>query len=241
MIEALILNLEARDTVSKDEAQLLHSLVVRERSFAVDEDLVVQGSRPNCSTLLLSGIAARYKVMEDGKRQITALHVAGDFVDLHAFPLKIMDHGIVALSPCHAAFLDHADLKKITETQPHLTRLFWLSTVIDGAIHREWIVAMGRRSKISHLAHLFCELFVRLRVVGETKENSFAFPLKQSELADVLGISLVHLNKTLSLLRNKQVLEWSQKTRTIEILNWKGLAKLAEFDPAYLNLHVEPR
>jgi CRP-like cAMP-binding protein len=239
MIESLILNLRARDVVHPHEADILHSLIVRERKFAVGEDLVRQGSRPSYSTLLLDGIAARYKVMEDGKRQITALHVSGDFVDLHAFPLKTMDHGIMALSPCQAAFFDHGDLKRITETEPHLARLLWLSTVIDGAIHREWIVAMGRRSKKSHLAHLFCELFLRLDVVNLASDKSFPFPLTQSEMADVLGISLVHLNKTLKILRNENVLAW--ENRTIAILDWDGLRRIAEFDPTYLNLQVEPR
>ncbi|TGR94442.1 Crp/Fnr family transcriptional regulator, partial [Mesorhizobium sp. M1C.F.Ca.ET.188.01.1.1] len=95
---------------------------------------------------------ARYKVLEDGGRQFTSLQVPGDFVDLHAFLLKTMDHGIIALSPCHVAAADHAKLCAITEQAPHLTRLLWLDTLVDGAIHREWIVAMGRRSKTSHLA-----------------------------------------------------------------------------------------
>jgi len=189
--------------------------------------------------LLLDGIAARYKVLEDGRRQITALHVAGDFVDLHAFPLKTMDHGIVALSVCHVGFANHSDLKRITETEPHLTRLLWLLTVIDGAIHREWIVAMGRRSKKSHMAHLFCELFMRLKVVGKTHNNSFSFPLTQAELANVLGISLVHLNKTLRLLRDEKALEWV--SRTVTIHDWRNLVHLAEFEPNYLNFYTEPR
>lgn len=239
MIEPLILNLQARDSVSAREAEILRSIIVRERRFGVDEDIVIEGSRPNYSTLLLDGIAARYKVLEDGRRQITALHVAGDFVDLHAFPLKTMDHGIVALSACHTGFADHGDLKRVTETEPHLTRLLWLLTVIDGAIHREWIVAMGRRSKKSHLAHLFCELFLRLQVVGQTSNKSFSFPLTQAELADVLGVSMVHLNKTLRLLRDENLLDWV--SRSVTIHDWGGLVRIAEFDPDYLNFHVEPR
>ena len=239
VIEPLIANIRARDVVSLREIDLLRSMIVRERRFAVDEDLVKEGTRPICSTVLLDGIAARYRVLEDGKRQITALHIGGDFVDLHAFPLKEMDHGVVALTPCRVAFADHSDLKRITETEPHLTRLLWLLTVVDGAIHREWIVAMGRRSKKSHLAHLFCELYIRLKVVGKAEKGSFAFPLTQSELADVLGLSLVHLNKTLGLLRNESVLEWAQ--RTITIMDWDGLQGIAEFEPHYLNLQVESR
>ncbi len=200
---------------------------------------MVEGERPNASTLVLSGIAARYKVLEDGKRQITALHVAGDFVDLHAFPLKTMDHSVVALSPCHVAYADHADIRALSETRPHLTRMLWLSTVIDGAIHREWIVAMGRRSKKAHLAHLICELYVRLSVVRLVTDQSFHFPLSQSVVADALGLSVVHVNKTLQKLRNEKVVTWTD--RTIKVLNWEKLSEIAEFDPGYLHLSLEPR
>jgi CRP-like cAMP-binding protein len=239
VIESLLLNLRSHDVVSQEEEDRLRSILRRERRFSVGEDLVSQGTRPNYSTLLIEGFAARYKTMEDGGRQITALNLSGDFVDLHAFPLKVMDHGIVAMSPCHAAFVDHADLVRITEEAPHLTRLLWLDTLVDGAIHREWIVAMGRRTKKAHLAHLICELFMRLQVVRHTEGDSFHFPLSQAEMADVLGLSIVHFNKTLQALRKEGLFTWDN--RTIVILDWKRLREVAEFDPTYLNLFVEPR
>lgn len=239
MIDALLLNLGARDAISAEEEQALRAVITRERRFATDEDLVTEGQRPGSSTLMLSGIAARYKLLEDGKRQITALHVAGDFVDLHAFPLKTMDHGVVALSPCHVAFADHADIRMLTETRPHLTRMLWLSTVIDGAIHREWIVAMGRRSKKAHLAHLICELYMRLSVVRLVTDQSFYFPLSQAVVADALGLSVVHVNKTLQKLRSDNVVTWTD--RMITVLNWEKLTEIAEFDPSYLHLSMEPR
>lgn len=239
VMNSLILNLGSRDVISQHEREVLRSIIVREREFITGEDIVGQGSRPTFSTLLLDGFAARYKMLENGNRQITALHIAGDFVDLHAFGLKTMDHGILALTPCHVAFADHSDLKRLTETEPHLTRMLWLSTLIDGAIHREWIVAMGRKSKISHLAHIVCELFLRLKVVQKAGEDSFHFPLSQAELADVMGVSLVHLNKTLQKLRREKVLTWIN--RTITIVDWTRMQELAEFDRTYLNLESEPR
>lgn len=188
MIELLLRNLGARDIVHPEEIYFLEKIITHERTVPVDEDIVVQGSRPSVSTLLLAGTAARYRLLEDGKRQITALHVAGDFVDLHAFMLKTMDHGVLALSPCRIASASHADLTIVSQQHPHLTRLLWLSTVVDGAIHREWIVAMGRRSKQAQLAHLICELYTRLSVVGLVDGKSFNLPLSQAEVADVLGI-----------------------------------------------------
>lgn len=239
MIDSLLLNLEQHDLLTDEERDILRRITGRERRFLAGEDLVVEGSRPGYSSLLVDGFAARYKLTAEGTRQITAIHVAGDFVDLHAFLLKTMDHGIVALSPCHVSLSDHFDLKQVTEQHPHLTRMLWLDTLIHGSIHRAWIVAMGRRSKVSHLAHILCELYVRLGVVRRTNGWAFHFPLSQGEMADVLGLSLVHMNRVIQTLRRERLISWSNQT--ITILDWERLQEVAEFDPTYLSLSVEPR
>jgi len=239
MLESLYLNLGQHDHLSEAEEKLLAGAISSERHVATGEDIVAEGSRPTHSTLILDGIAARYKVLEDGGRQFTSLQVPGDFVDLHAFLLKTMDHGIIALSPCRVAAAEHGKLRAITEQAPHLTRLLWLDTLVDGAIHREWIVAMGRRSKTSHLAHLICELFVRLQVVKRTTGMSFRLPMSQAELADVLGLSVVHMNRVIGTLRNIGLVSWSNYTVTI--LDWDLLVEMAEFDPTYLSMNREPR
>lgn len=239
MIDILIRSLENHDIISEAERAQLRAVLDKEKEVEPDEDIVKQGSRPLVSTVLTAGFAARYKLTAEGSRQITALHVPGDFVDLHAFMLKTMDHGIVALSTCRIVTVDHTDLLTLSHTAPHLTRLFWLKTLVDGAVHREWIVAMGRRSKRAHLAHLICELFVRLRAVGLTEGNGFHFPLSQGEMADVLGLSLVHMNRTIQGLRRDGLISWTNQT--IEILKWDDLAAIADFDETYLSLSVEPR
>ena len=153
-----------------------------------------EGDRPTYSNLLLDGFAARYKIFSNGRRQITALHVIGDFVDLHSFLIKTMDHGVLALTPCRIAAVPHATLEKISNEYPHLTRLLWLNTLIDGAIHREWLTAMGRLSATAHMAHLVCELFLRLKTVGRIDGDMIQIPLTQAELGDTLGLSTVHVN-----------------------------------------------
>jgi CRP-like cAMP-binding protein len=239
MLEPLYLQLGQHDDLSNEEKAVLAETVTFGRDFEKGQDLVSTGSRPAYSTMLLDGLAARYKVLEDGGRQFTSLQVPGDFVDLHAFLLKTMDHGIVALSPCRVMFADHSKLRTITERAPHLTRLLWLDTLVDGAIHREWIVAMGRRSKTSHLAHLICELFVRLQVVKRTSGMSFDLPLSQAEMADVLGLSVVHMNRVIGSLKKTKVITWVN--HTVTILDWDQLAELAEFDLTYLSMNNEPR
>ena len=152
--------------------------------------------------------------------------------------MKQMDHGVVALTDCVIAQAPHAALRRLTEEHPHLTRLLWLDTVIDAAIHRQWIACMGRRTALAHLAHLVCELYKRLEVVRLAADCTFELPLSQAVLADVLGLSTVHVNRLIAELRSGGVLTWAQGR--VEILDWDKLAELAEFDPAFLRLRSEP-
>lgn len=239
MLEPLFHVLSRYESLSLHEEERLRKTILFDREVFADQDIVKAGSEPDRSSLLLSGFAARYKLLENGSRQITSLHVAGDFIDLHAFLLKKMDHGIMAISDCRIAYAQHAELEKITEEEPHLTRLLWLNTLVDGAIHREWIVAMGRRSKKAHLAHLLCELFVRLKTVKLTKGQSFTLPLSQATLSDVLGLSTVHMNRVIQALRQDGVIRWSNQQ--VEILQWDRLAEIAEFDMTYLRLELAER
>ncbi len=218
---------------------MLDGAVVKPRLVNRGEDIVREGDRPTESILLLDGFAGRYNLLRNGKRQITAIHVPGDFVDLHSFLLHRMDHGVVALTDCRTGAVPHEILRNITERHPHLARLLWLSTLIDGAIHREWLVAMGRRSSLGQMAHLLCELFLRLQVVGRTERNSFRLPLTQAELGDALGLSTVHVNRVLQELRKEGVIIW--RGETLVVKDWPRLQQIAEFDPTFLSLEVEPR
>lgn len=238
-LQALVTSLSLRDEIDPEEAALLDGLSFRRRQLRKGEELVAQHSRPTESCVVLSGVTAREVLLDDGKRQITALHIPGDFVDLHAFLLKVMDHSVVALNDCEAAYVPHRDLLRVMERSPHLGRLLWLSTVVDGAIQRAWITSAGRRSATAHFGHLICELYLRLEAVGLASEGRFEFPVPQNELADALGFSLVHVNRTLQDLRATGLVSW--KGSAVGILDFDGLARMSQFDPTYLNLIRMPR
>jgi CRP-like cAMP-binding protein len=239
MSNPLVLKLEQRDRLSDDEKRVLEGAISRIRVVEADGDIVHEGDHPSESSLLLDGFAARYKIFSNGRRQITAIHVPGDFVDLHSFLIKTMDHGVLALTPCRIAGVPHTALEKITDEYPHLTRLLWLSTLIDGAIHREWLTAMGRLSATAHMAHFICELFLRLRSVGRTEGDTIQLPLTQAELGDTLGLSTVHVNRVLQELRKEELIRWQGNALTI--LDWERLKKVGEFTPTYLSLQHEHR
>ena len=239
MTNPLIQKLGRRDTLSEKERAILERASGRTVEFGADQDIVCEHDRPSYSTLILEGWAARCTILDDGRRQITALHIPGDFVDLHSFLLKVMDHGVVALTPCKAAAVDHKILQEITLDHPHLARLLWLSTLIDAAILRQWLIGAGQRSALEQMAHLFCELFTRLQVIGRTRGNSFPIPVTQAELGDALGLSAVHTNRTLQALRRQELIEWNGGMVTIP--DRERLTRFAEFDPTYLNLETESR
>lgn len=228
-----------RDSLSGEEEGILESLPSGVRRVEAGREFVEVGSHPGSSCLVVSGFAGRIQFLASGKRQITAVHVPGDFVDLHSLLLKIMDHGVVALTDCEIATVPHAALRRLTETHPHLTRLLWMSTTVDAAIHRAWIASMGRRSVEEQIAHLMCELFLRLRVVGKTDGNTFRFPVTQAVLADMLGKSNVHVNRALQSLRRMKAIAW--QNQIVTILDWEALETFAEFDSTYLSLHSEAR
>jgi CRP-like cAMP-binding protein len=239
MPNPLLQALELRDTLTAEEREAVLNATSREMDFQVGQDIVKEGARPKASSLVVSGLAARYKVLAGGGRQFTALHVPGDFVDLQSLLLKKMDHAVVALTPMRVARVAHATLRQITDDFPHLARLLWLTTLVDGAIHREWILSMGRRQAPARLAHLVCELFMRLQAVGKVDGMSFALPLTQAQMGDVLGVSSVHMNRTLQELRRDGMIKWQGPIVTIK--DWQRLKSFAEFDAAYLSLEKAPR
>ena len=236
MAHPLIQNLQQHDRLSEAEIRVLLGSFGREKEHRAGEDMIRQGDQPWESTVLLEGFAARYKMQGDGKRRISCLHVTGDFVDLHSFLLRKMDHSVLALTHCRVVGVPHDALQEITDTHPHLTRVLWLSTVVDGAVHREWLTQMGSGEAVRRTAHLICETWTRLRVVGLAKDDAFAFPLTQADLGDMLGISHVHMNRVLTELREHGLATWRGGVVTVN--SWDQLKSFAQFDATYLNLNV---
>lgn len=239
MIERHFTKIRARDRLDPVEEEAIRGAVSEYRDYRADLTFIEPNQELQHSTLLLDGLICRYKDLKNGQRQVTELHVAGDFADLHSFTLKRLDHSIMTLTPCRVAILPHENLRRITEQHPHLTRLYWFGTNLDAAIHREWEVSLGRRSAISRVAHLFCELEVRLGLVGLTDGDSYALSLTQTDLAECLGLTSVHVNRTLKELRERGLMEF--KSGRVVIHDLQGLQRTAEFDPAYLYLERRPR
>jgi CRP-like cAMP-binding protein len=239
MIDYLLRKIELRDRLSDEEKEVLAAAIGHPREVGPNQDIIREGDRPTESTLVLEGYTSRQQVLTEGARQITAIHVPGDFVDLHSFLIKTMDHGVTTLTHCTIVGVPHAKLHEISENHPHLARLLWLLTLIDAAIHRRWLTAMGRQSALAHTAHLLCEMYMRQKEILSAKDASFRMPLSQAKLADALGLSAVHTNRIIRELKEGGFVDWQGDRVTVR--DWEGLTQLAEFDPTYLSLRKEPR
>ena len=239
MIELHLKKLRKRDDINAEEERFIRGLISQTVEIPADKVFVRAGDTLRESTMLLRGWMARAKDLPSGQRQFAEIHVPGDFTDLHAFALKRLDHDIVSITPCTVGIVPHERLKEMTEKFPHLTRVYWFATNLDAAVHRELTLSMGRRSAISRMAHLFCELLIRLAVVGLTNGNSYEFPLTQAELAEALGLTSVHVNRTLQELRRLGLIEL--ENRWLNIRDLDGLKGVAEFDDSYLYLEKRQR
>lgn len=239
MIDKLLMKLRRFDAVSAQEEQALCGAVWKEVRFARGKTIVQAKTELDFSQLLLDGFVYRYKDLRSGTRQTLQLAIPGDFIDLHSLLLKQLDHHIASFTDCRLALFKHEQLKGLIEQHPHLGRLLWLSTIVDAAVHREWMLSLGRRSALSRLAHLFCELQVRLTAAGMADHGTYELPLSQSDLAEILGLTPVHINRMLKELREDGLVKF--RSKTVEIQDWDGLVETAEFDPFYLSLNQRPR
>jgi CRP-like cAMP-binding protein len=238
-IERALAKLRLRDVLSEDEERVFVASISETKEIAAGRTFIRAGNVLSHSTLLLEGFACRFKDLSQGQRQIQEIHVAGDYLDLHGFPLKTLDHHVGALTGVRLAIIPHDALRRITETHPHLTRMLWFSTLLDAAVQREWILSVGRRSALSRIAHLVCELCLRLGVVGLATTAGYKLPLTQTDIADATGLTPVHVNRMLKRLRDDGLLTF--RNGDVQVHDWEAVQRIAEFDPSYLHLDRRPR
>jgi len=232
-VNPLLRRLEAIATPTEEERDVLTSLSGTIRQLRPHDDIVSLGDRPSVVCIILQGVACRYKISADGKRQIMSFHIMGDAPDLQSLFIEVMDHSLGTLVPTTIMAIAHEKMRDILVRFPRIAHLLWRESLIDAAVYREWIV-MRDRPAYARVAHLFCELFLRMQAVGLSKDHSCPLPLTQAQMGDALGLSDVHVNRTLQELRAEGLLRLEGGTLTI--LDLDGLNRAGEFDPLYLHL-----
>ncbi|MFC3127158.1 Crp/Fnr family transcriptional regulator [Pseudoroseomonas globiformis] len=209
----------------------------RVRRFPAHTDVIQEGEATRNMFLVLSGWACRYKQLENGRRQIVAFFLPGDLCDLDVLILRKMDHSIGTLTPVTMAELSQAALDELLLGYPRVALGLRWESLVNIAIQREWTVNLGQRNAYERIAHLLCELVFRLRSIGLVHEDRCEFPLTQIELADVMGMSAVHVNRTLQELRGAGLIILRDRMLTVPRL--PDLMAASMFNPAYLHLDRE--
>lgn len=225
-------------SLTGEERAQLEDAIFEVQTFPARKTIVRAGDRLNQSTLLIEGFMSRYIDDRNGLRQLVALHVPGDFVDLHAYPLKVLDHDLASMTAATVAIVPHAKLDQLFAGQPQLERKLWFSTLIDAAIHRAWLFRLGRLDAVGRVAHFLCETNARLVSAGLSDGRRFALGITQADLAEICGLTNVHVNRVMRQLREDELCVF--RSSLVEILDPARLAARAQFDPAYLYIDDHP-
>lgn len=221
-----------RERLSLEERRALEEAFDPPKTVAARATVTRRGQPISHSTMLIDGVMCRYLDDHEGRRQLLGMHVAGDFIDLHGFPLEHLDHDIAAISPVRIASIPRARMAVLIEKFPNLARMLWRSTMYDAAIHREWIFRLGRLEAKGRVAHFFSEMDARLRLAEIGSESSAPLPLNQTDIAEACGLTSVHVNRVLRQLREDGLATFRSGALTIG--NRAMLHRLAEFDYTYL-------
>lgn len=221
----------SRHAMGEREKDLLESSIENVEEFDRPTRILARGEPANRSTMLIEGFILR-TITENDRRYVVAIQVPGDFVDLHAFALKRLDHDIVTIGATKVGYVSHDAIGRIHETEPHLSRLFWFSTLLDAAIHRQWTLKLEQLKASRRVSHRLAEIWKRLEMVGLGRANGFRSPLTQADLADMCGTTPIHMNRALSELRREDVAEF--RRGLVVVRDRQALERHGDFNPAYL-------
>jgi CRP-like cAMP-binding protein len=196
--------------------------------------IVREGDAPKQSALLVSGFAYRQKIVGNGGRQILALHMRGDVVDLQNSLLRLADHSVQALTKAEVAFIPRQAVLDLAFSRPRVGFAMWYDTLVDASVHREWTANIGRRDAPTRIAHLLCEFGLRLEEAGLGQRGEYELPMTQEQLADSTGLTAVHVNRTLMSLDREELTD--RNKRAVIIKDWDRLAEVGDFSSGYLHL-----
>jgi CRP-like cAMP-binding protein len=237
VLEPMLRKLQLWMELGEDERHAVLSLPYKLRDFAAQQYIVRDGEKPVYSCLLLSGFAYRHKLTGDGDRQIMSIHMRGDVVDLQNSLLRRSDHNVQALTKIEVALIPVEAVQEVAFRYPPVGKAMWYETLVDASIFREWTLNVGRRQARSRMAHLLCEFALRLDVAGLGEQCNYELPMTQDQLADALGLTPVHVNRTLMALEAEGLIE--RKQRSVKITSWDNLVAVGDFDSNYLHLDQE--
>jgi CRP-like cAMP-binding protein len=234
----LIRKLKEHSRLGTEDLAEITSLSHTLKELKPNEDLIRQGDDPNVSALVISGMVARYHLLDNGRRQYISFHMAGDMPDTQALFIDKMDHAVCAIGSAVIASIPHKELIVAFDRRPPIAFAVWRETLIDAAIFREAITNNSARTMPARMGHLFCELVYRARAAGLAEGNTFPAPISLVQLGETLGMSIATVNRTLQDLRSSRSVDF--RKGILIVRNWKRLAEIGQFNPSYLHLKRPP-
>jgi CRP-like cAMP-binding protein len=220
-----------RHAMSEREKDILEDSISGVEQFDDGQCLLHRGELCDRSSILVEGFILR-TITENDRRYIVGIQVPGDFVDLHGFALKRLDHDIVTIGPARVGFVPHIKLQALMRDEPHLSRLFWFSTLLDAALHRQWVLKLEQLKANRRLAHLLAEIWKRLEMVGLAGASGYRTPLTQIDLADACGTTTVHMNRAVGDLRRREIADF--RRGIVQCDDRRALEGYGDFNPTYL-------
>lgn len=230
----VVRKLHSRTPLSREDQDAILRLPFERRRLEPSAYIVREGDRPDHCPTLISGFAYRQKLTREGKRQIVALHIPGDPLDLQHLFLDEADHNVQTLTHAEVALIRRAELQKIARDRPAVAEAFMVNVLVEASIFREWVVNVGRRDARSRLAHLLCEFMVRMNAQELLREYGCELPMTQEQLADATGLTPVHVNRTLKALEAEGLI--GRDGRSVKVPNWERLKDVGDFTERYLHL-----
>lgn len=221
-----------RCELTREEQEAILSIAGTAAQARCNVDIVSPGDTAEHACLVVDGVVGRFGQFVDGRRQITAFHVAGDMCDLHSVVAPKVGWSLQALSTTTMLKVPHSELRGVAKRYPAIAEAFWRDCVVDASILSQWVVNVGRRDARMRLAHVLCEMAIRMEQARLGRRDQYEFQITQSQLADALGLTPVHVNRVLQSLRSDRLVE--TQGREIRILEWDRPAQVGDFDDAYL-------
>ncbi len=237
VLTPLVKKLQLWRPLGQAEQQAILALPHKLEEVLPNKYLVREGDQPSHSCVLLEGFAFRHKVLVDGSRSISAVHMKGDAVDLQNSLLGTADHSVQTLTRATVAFIPREEIQRIAFEFPLIGMAMWYDTLVDGSIFREWIANVARRDAAGRLAHLLCEFGLRLEAIELGDRLSYELPMTQEQLADATGMTSVHVNRTLMDLETRGLIARAKKF--VAVADWKRLEDVGGFNDNYLHLRDE--
>ena len=236
-LELFVRKLETHAPLSEEDRAAILALPFTPRTLDPQTYTVREGDPPTVCGVLVSGFAFRQKITGEGARQIVSLHIPGEALDLQNLFLDVADHSVQTLTRAEVAFVQRADLQRLARERAGVGHAILVSILVDASIFREWVLNVGRRNSKARLAHVLCEFAARLDAQGLTDNYGYELPMSQEQLADALGLTPVHVNRTLKALEAEGLIE--RDRRFVRFPNWKRMREAADFSERYLHLQQQ--